>query len=188
MKLVALFLFLSFSSYLVPVSAEGRVEHQKLNQEAALLPPGWVFGVQLDFACHKKRSVTRVMPHWFICLSFYCSTRFAWYNVFWAKFGQNGPKFWQKIVIKVFFFVIKVFFCALLSSKKEKKTFITKKKPLSSQIKSFFFSMQFSCKKSSNTSKSSFKILGLLGFAQKWEKADDKVGGICVNLWFLKNA
>ena len=27
-------------SYLVPVSAEGRVEHQKLNQEAALLPPG----------------------------------------------------------------------------------------------------------------------------------------------------
>ena len=70
MKLVALFL-LSFSSYLVLVFAEGRVEHQKLNQEAALLPSGWVFGVQLDFACHKKRDVTRVMPHWFICLTLY---------------------------------------------------------------------------------------------------------------------
>ena len=29
----------------------------------------WVFGVQLDFACHKKRGVTRVMPHWFKCPS-----------------------------------------------------------------------------------------------------------------------
>ena len=32
----------------MPVSAEGRVEHQKLNQTAALLPFGLVFGVQLD--------------------------------------------------------------------------------------------------------------------------------------------
>ena len=32
----------------MPVSAEGRVEHQKLNQTAALLSFGWVFGVQLD--------------------------------------------------------------------------------------------------------------------------------------------
>ena len=30
------------------MSAEGRVEHQKLNQTAALLSFGWVFGVQLD--------------------------------------------------------------------------------------------------------------------------------------------
>ena len=32
----------------MPVSAEGRVEHQKLNQTAALLSFGWVFGLQLD--------------------------------------------------------------------------------------------------------------------------------------------
>ena len=32
----------------VTVSAEGRVEYQKLNQTAALLSFGWVFGVQLD--------------------------------------------------------------------------------------------------------------------------------------------
>ena len=37
----------------MPVSAEGRVEHQKLNQVAALLPPG-VFGVQLDYSCRLK--------------------------------------------------------------------------------------------------------------------------------------
>ena len=30
------------------VSAEGRVENQKLNQTAALLSFGWVFGFQLD--------------------------------------------------------------------------------------------------------------------------------------------
>ena len=30
------------------VSAEGRVEHQKLNQTTALLLFCWVFGVQLD--------------------------------------------------------------------------------------------------------------------------------------------
>ena len=32
----------------MPVSVEGRVEHQKLNQTTALLLFGWVFGVQLD--------------------------------------------------------------------------------------------------------------------------------------------
>ena len=32
----------------MPVSAEGRVKHQKLNQTVALLSFGWVFGVQLD--------------------------------------------------------------------------------------------------------------------------------------------
>ena len=32
----------------MPVSAEGRVEHQKLKQTAALLSFGLVFGVQLD--------------------------------------------------------------------------------------------------------------------------------------------
>ena len=30
------------------MSAEGRVENQKLNQTAALLSFGWVFGFQLD--------------------------------------------------------------------------------------------------------------------------------------------
>ena len=38
----------------MPVSAEGRVEHQKLNQVAALVSPGWVFGVQLDYSCRLK--------------------------------------------------------------------------------------------------------------------------------------
>ena len=43
------FLLLIFLSWSVPVSAEGRVEHQKLNQVgAARPPPGWVFGFQLD--------------------------------------------------------------------------------------------------------------------------------------------
>ena len=32
----------------MPVSAKGRAEHQKLNQTAALLSFGLVFGVQLD--------------------------------------------------------------------------------------------------------------------------------------------
>ena len=32
----------------MPVSAEGRVENQKLNQTAALLSFGWVFDIQLD--------------------------------------------------------------------------------------------------------------------------------------------
>ena len=32
----------------MPVSAEGRIEHQKLNQTADVLSFGWVFGVQLD--------------------------------------------------------------------------------------------------------------------------------------------
>ena len=39
------------------MSAEGRVEQQKLNQTTALLLFGLVFGVQLDFTCHKKRGV-----------------------------------------------------------------------------------------------------------------------------------
>ena len=41
----------SWSNWLyksVPTSAEGRVEHQKLNQTTALLLFGWIFGVQLD--------------------------------------------------------------------------------------------------------------------------------------------
>ena len=43
----------------MPVSAEGRVEHQKLNQTAALLLSfGWVFGVQLDLL-KKNDSYTR---------------------------------------------------------------------------------------------------------------------------------
>ena len=31
-----------------------RIEHQKLNQVTAELPPGWVFGVQLDYSCRLK--------------------------------------------------------------------------------------------------------------------------------------
>ena len=31
-----------------------RVEHQNLNQVAAQLPPGWVFGVQLDYSFQKS--------------------------------------------------------------------------------------------------------------------------------------
>ena len=38
----------------MPVSAEGRVEHQKLNQTAALLSFGWVFGLQLDSQVNKS--------------------------------------------------------------------------------------------------------------------------------------
>ena len=33
---------------------QSRVEHQKLNQVAAQLPPGWVFGFQLDCQCRKQ--------------------------------------------------------------------------------------------------------------------------------------
>ena len=45
----------------MPVSAEGRVEHQKLNQTAALLSFGWVFGVQLD-SLEKKWLVKNIKP------------------------------------------------------------------------------------------------------------------------------
>ena len=38
----------------MPVYAEGRVEHQKLNQTTALLLFGWVFGVQLDYSLRLK--------------------------------------------------------------------------------------------------------------------------------------
>ena len=38
----------------MPVFAEGRVEHQKLNQTTALLLFGWVIGVQLDYSCRLK--------------------------------------------------------------------------------------------------------------------------------------
>ena len=41
----------------MPVFAEGRVEHQKLNQTIDVLLFGWVFGVQLDYSCLFK-SVT----------------------------------------------------------------------------------------------------------------------------------
>ena len=36
------------------MSTEGRVEHQKLNQLAALLPPGEIFGTQFDSQCRQK--------------------------------------------------------------------------------------------------------------------------------------
>ena len=39
----------------MPVSAEGRVEHQKRNQTATFQwPVGFVFGVQLDYSCREK--------------------------------------------------------------------------------------------------------------------------------------
>ena len=39
----------------MPVSAEGRVEHQKQNQTAtSQWPVGFVFGVQLDYSCRFK--------------------------------------------------------------------------------------------------------------------------------------
>ena len=39
----------------MPVSAEGRVEHQKQNQTAtSQWPVGFVFGVQLDYSCRLK--------------------------------------------------------------------------------------------------------------------------------------
>ena len=47
----------------MPVSAEGRVEHQKLNQVAAEVPPGSVFGVQLGLrqtqALNKTKTIRR---------------------------------------------------------------------------------------------------------------------------------
>ena len=42
------------------VSAEGRVENQKLNQTAALLSFGWVFGFQLDLLEKNLITLTRV--------------------------------------------------------------------------------------------------------------------------------
>ena len=42
------------------VSAEGRVENQKLNQTAALLSFGWVFGFQLDSLEKNLITLTRV--------------------------------------------------------------------------------------------------------------------------------
>ena len=42
------------------VSAEGQVENQKLNQTAALLSFGWVFGFQLDLLEKHLITLTRV--------------------------------------------------------------------------------------------------------------------------------
>ena len=42
------------------VSAEGRVENQKLTQTAALLSFGWVFGFQLDLLEKNFITLTRV--------------------------------------------------------------------------------------------------------------------------------
>ena len=56
------------SIILVTVSAEGRVEHQKLNQTTALLLFGWVFGVQLDLL-ENKCPIWREKP---------CKASFGW--------------------------------------------------------------------------------------------------------------
>ena len=47
-------IILVLNNVCVCVSAEGRVEHKKLNQVAALQPPSCVFSVQLDYSCRKK--------------------------------------------------------------------------------------------------------------------------------------
>ena len=54
----------------MPVSAEGRVEHQKRTQTAALLSFGFVFGVQLGSLEKKLRRepVRAVMVH--MCIVF----------------------------------------------------------------------------------------------------------------------
>ena len=51
-------------------SAESRVENKKLNQTAALLSFGWVFGFQLDLL--EKDLIT--LP----VVTFTCDTNFAW--------------------------------------------------------------------------------------------------------------
>ena len=61
----------------MPVSAEGRVEHQKRNQTAtSQWPVGFVFGVQLDYSCRLKSAppdaIICVVAVWF---RFWFSTR-----------------------------------------------------------------------------------------------------------------
>ena len=103
------FLLLIFLFWSVPVSAEGRVEHQKLNQVgAARPPPGWVFGVQLDYSCHKKRGVDRSVPRWFkyeIAPSMLVSARgaawrprrcLAWLT-YSADYKKHGCLIWNDI-------------------------------------------------------------------------------------------
>ena len=50
------------------VSAEGRVKKQKLNQTAALLSFGWVFGFQLDLL---EKNLTTLLVFTFILLRFF---------------------------------------------------------------------------------------------------------------------
>ena len=52
----------------------------------------------------------------------------------------------------------------------------------------YFFLISFSDKKSSNTSKSSFKNLGLSDFFRNWENLDDILVAIWVFFFYLKNA
>ena len=67
----------------MPVSAEGRVEHQKQNQTAtSQWPVGFVFGVQLDYSCRLKsvpsNGRNRVCGE-FVCKSIFAGTRITWF-------------------------------------------------------------------------------------------------------------
>ena len=100
------FLLLIFLSWSVPVSAEGRVEHQKLNQVgAARPPPGWVFGVQLDYSCHKKTRrgpVRAALVHIHIYIYIYLyTTNFLWI-IYYNKLG-SWPTFFKIMLVGWFF-------------------------------------------------------------------------------------
>ena len=65
------------------VSAEGRVENQKLNQTAALLSFGWVFGFQLDLLEKNLITLTRVtFTHIFQGVSYVLALRWALHGLF----------------------------------------------------------------------------------------------------------
>ena len=71
------------------MSAEGRVENQKLNQTAALLSFGWVFGFQLD-----------LLEKYLVSLSGFTSTKLFIYNFKIQKFNtlihmENGKNIGQ---------------------------------------------------------------------------------------------
>ena len=60
------------------MSTEGRFEHQKPNQTAALLSFSWVFGFQLDSLEKHLITLTGVaftFAYGIVLLSFWCSTR-----------------------------------------------------------------------------------------------------------------
>ena len=54
------------------MSAEGRVENQKLNQTAALLSFGWVFGFQLDLL---EKNLTTLLGFTFTRIAFHVHTK-----------------------------------------------------------------------------------------------------------------
>ena len=113
---------------LVTVSAEGRVEHQKLNQTTALLLFGWVFGVQLNLL-ENKCPIWREKPCTCPKLVTIWLISHLWLNVgLWHRFFfiriNLFPKigryqfFWKKIKIHQFlcyqfFHYVSVYFISL---------------------------------------------------------------------------